>query len=321
MSGPRPQQPPRTTSNSGEARLVGVEIEFGKLDTAAAALLIKEHFGGQIEFESEHRASVTQTRLGDFGVELDTKYAQVENPRQPDARARELLGRAAALIVPQEIVCPPVAWHQLAQLDCLLDALRVEGAEGTDDGLLYGFGVHLNVEIWNDDTLAILRQFQAFLLMADWLRQSIGVDPTRRVLPHSNPFDRAYSELVLDSAYQPDRQQFIRDYIQANPSRNRELDLLPLLRWLDADLVDHLIDDERINARPTWHYRLPDTRLSDPSWNIATEWNRWVRTEQLAADESRLQLAMTDWRKMHAGTAPERWGRRLQELLGQGNSG
>ena len=37
-----------------------------------------------------------------------------------------------------------------------------------------------------------------------------------------------------------------------------------------------VLPNEKINGRPTFHYRLPDARLSDPGWSIAPDWNRWV---------------------------------------------
>ena len=46
--------------------------------------------------------------------------------------------------------------------------------------------------------------------------------------------------------------------------------------------------NEKINRRPTFHYRLPDARLSDPGWSIAPDWNRWVAVERVADDRDRL---------------------------------
>jgi hypothetical protein len=58
---------------------------------------------------------------------------------------------------------------------------------------------------------------------------------------------------------------------------------------LDADRVRSVLPNEKINARPTFHYRLPDARVSDPGWSIAPDWNRWVAVERVAADRGRLE--------------------------------
>jgi hypothetical protein len=81
---------------------------------------------------------------------------------------------------------------------------------------------------------------------------------------------------------------FIDDYLAFNPTRNRDLDLLPLLHYFDETRVRAVLPNEKINGRPTFHYRLPDARLSDPGWSIAPDWNRWVCVERLAADRERL---------------------------------
>jgi hypothetical protein len=80
----------------------------------------------------------------------------------------------------------------------------------------------------------------------------------------------------------------IDDYLDASPSRNRELDMLPLFAHLDHDRVRARLPYEKISARPTFHYRLPDSRVDDPAWTIAADWNRWVEVERLACDPARL---------------------------------
>ena len=52
------------------------------------------------------------------------------------------------------------------------------------------------------------------------------------------------------------------------------------------------VEDPRVKSRPTYHYRLPDADLSDPSWTAVTEWNRWVGVERLADDEAALKDTM-----------------------------
>ncbi|OBX33760.1 putative amidoligase enzyme [Halomonas elongata] len=40
---------------------------------------------------------------------------------------------------------------------------------------------------------------------------------------------------MLDPDYQPDLRTLIDDYLEYNPTRNRELDLLPLFAYLDPE--------------------------------------------------------------------------------------
>ncbi|BBI60126.1 hypothetical protein HSBAA_14320 [Vreelandella sulfidaeris] len=132
-------------------------------------------------------------------------------------------------LVPTEIVCPPVPWNELEDLDALFEALREHGAKGTDASLMYGFGLHLNPEVESFDADYLLAMLRAYLLLAGWLRDEIKVDITREMLPHANPFHKAYALKVLDSRYAPDLDTLIDDYLHYNPTRNRELDMLPLL--------------------------------------------------------------------------------------------
>ena len=80
----------------------------------------------------------------------------------------------------------------------------------------------------------------------------------------------------------------IDDYLAANPTRNRDLDLFRSCCIATKQRVRAVLPNEKINARPTFHYRLPDARVSDPGWSIAPDWNRWVAVERLAADRDRL---------------------------------
>jgi hypothetical protein len=95
---------------------------------------------------------------------------------------------------------------------------------------------------------------------------------------------------LAEADYRPFLAELIDDYLAANPTRNRDLDLLPLLLFLDEARVRAVLPNEKINGRPAFHYRLPDSRVSDPGWSIAPEWNRWVAVERLAADPERLEM-------------------------------
>ena len=315
----RPETPPQPNTESGEPRRVGVEIEFANVAGAKASDLAARCFDGAVEQVDVHRFRIAGTQWGDFEVELDTQYVHRDDdeaePKPVGDRVRELLGDAAALVVPYEIVCPPVPWTRLDALSPLFEGLRNLGAEGTEDSPIYGFGLHLNVEVAEQGIDHILRQFRAYLLMSDWLRAHIEIDVTRRLLPHASQFPEAYVLAVTAPDYRPDLTGFIEDYAAANPSRNRELDLYPLLRHLAPETFDELVDDPLIKARPAWHYRLPNASISDPDWDAIVEWNRWVEVERLAADAPRLEAMAEAYRDWAARPTHEHWLDAIRETF------
>ena len=303
-------EPPASENPQGESRRVGVEIEFTGLTPEAASKLVAACFGGTVkQGVNRYVFEVQGTEWGTFHLELDTRFVHPQNSfgdlveksgvplsekvvdtaRNFDTQMRELIGEVSIGLVPAEIVSPPIPWHELGRLDKLVDALRNGGAKGTDEGPAYSFGVHLNPEIAQENTEYCVSILQAYVLLSPWLRERIDIDTTRKILPHIDPFTEDYVKALLAPDFNPDLASFIRHYYAHNPTRNRELDLLPLFKHMASDILGELTDDERIKARPTFHYRLPDTRFSDPNWSIAQEWNRWVTVERLAADTQKLE--------------------------------
>lgn len=300
--------PPTKTNADGQCRRVGVEIEFAGLPPRDTAQIVRDTFEGELDVVSPHRLQVKNTSWGNFDIELDTQYAHPDSSvLEDDARldsewarqqhemrvefhrkTRELIGDMVTGLVPTEIVCPPVPWDALPALDRLFEALREHGAKGTDASLLYGFGLHLNPEAATLDTDYLLSVLRAYVLLAPWLREEINVDITREVLPHANPFPKEYALKILDASYQPDLTTLIDDYLHHNPTRNRELDMLPLFAHCCPDHPHKLLHNKLTKPRPTFHYRLPNAQLSEPKWGSVTEWNRWVEVENLAADRAAL---------------------------------
>ncbi len=328
-----PQAPPHPTTPEGRPRRVGVEIEFAGIAPAQAAELVVERFGGTPRPVSPHRLKVEGARWGDFTIELDAKYAHPDakvTDRAPKGnseweqlrhqlrldlhhRTRELIGDVVAGLVPTEVVCPPVPWAELGELDALFEGLRTQGAKGTDASLLYGFGLHLNPELADTSVTALLAHLRAYLLLAEWLRQDIDIDITREVLPHANPFPKEYALKVLDPDYTPDLTTLIDDYLVDNPTRNRELDLFPLFAHLCPEHPSPLLSGDLVKPRPTFHYRLPNAQLSRPGWGAVEEWNRWLEVERLAADESLLAERAAAFVAHHRQSPMTRW---LDKLRG-----
>lgn len=329
------QAPPAPRNAQGHIRRVGVEVEFAGLPPRDTARIVRELFGGELNVASPHRLLVENTRWGEFVIELDTQYAHPDHKFLDEAsaldgewashqhqlrvefhtRTRELIGDMVTGLVPTEIVCPPIPWNELEDLDRLFDALREHGAKGTDASLLYGFGLHLNPEIVSPSDNHVLDTLKAYLLLAPWLRDEIKVDITREVLPHANPFPRDYALKVLAADYNPGLSAMIDDYLEYNPTRNRELDMLPLFAHLCPEHPHALLHSALTKPRPTLHYRLPNAQLSQPGWGAATEWNRWVEVEKLAADTLSLAERSAVYVADHGRPFYRRWTERLLRWL------
>lgn len=292
---PRPLAPPLTCTRQGRTRRVGVEIEFGELPLEEAAHAVASLFGGRTVRHERFLFEVQETSAGTFTLELDTQYAHPGKPPKEGANAslsarvktglHEAFGEATKAVVPNEITCPPIPYDRLHLLDELANELVRRGACGTRDSPFYAFGLQLNPEIAKEDTAYILAHLRAFCLLRDWLRREIGLDFTRRLLPFAAPFERDYIEYILNPGYAPDRAELMDGYMRFNPTRNRELDLLPLFAHLDEARVRTRMADSLIKARPTFHYRLPDSRLGHSETPVTDEWRRWLAVEYLAADE------------------------------------
>ncbi len=297
------EMPPVRTTKAGATRRVGVELEFGGLTCMSAAEVVADLFGGTVRYEHRYRCRIEDTEFGTFRVELDTKLA---NPKtwQPSEQWRpvletvlghdweseisELTGVLAELVLPTEISAPPVALDRLHELEALPRRLGKERAEGTSDGWLYAFGLQLNAEMPALDPATVLRYLRAYMILSDWLRSATDMNFKRRLLAFAEPFPERYVLKVTAPDYAPDAEALIDDYVSDNPTRNRGLDLLPVLAMIDEGRVRRHLPDETIRKRPALHYRLPDCRLRDPDWSIGVEWNRWIAVERLAADKDRL---------------------------------
>ena len=147
-----PLLPPRPSRPDGTPRRVGVEIEFTGLDGREVAELARRVYGGTLHEDDPYRYHVRGSGVGDLTVELDMSAAH------PDRGAGEGLGQrvklavhqdvgaVGSLVMPFEVVFPPLPVERLPEVDRLVAALRERGAEGTKSGLLNAFGLHLNPE-------------------------------------------------------------------------------------------------------------------------------------------------------------------------------
>lgn len=289
------QRPPIITRRDGATRRVGFELEFAGLDLATASDALRRAVDGErlADTHAEHR--VQAPGLGSFTVEIDWDFLKRKARESADDDRHdwvEPLSRAAPALVPVEVVCPPMPMDRLEQLSPMVEALREAGAVGTEESLLAAYGVHINAEIPSLDAGTLQRYLRAFALLQWWLVDAHDVDTTRRLTPYIDPYPEDYLHAVLEEAADADLAQLSAQYLSYNPTRNRALDLLPLLAEIDAGRVQAVVDDARIKARPAFHYRLPNCHIEQQDWSLARPWNTWCVVERLAANPQALvQLA------------------------------
>lgn len=310
-------------------RRVGVEVELGALEVADAAVLVQRVCGGTVHEVDRVSFEIADTPWGPFRVELDSSPLKERRYLEPLRRIgmdeesetaqwveRSVLGVAAHL-VPVEVITPPMPIDDLAALEPLWAALREAGAEGSDASPLYAFSLQLNPEVPVLSPQSVMAHLQAYFLLEDWLLAEATADLSRRVLPYVHPFPAEFVREAIGASAPRSWDEFVQMYVAANPTRNRPLDLLPLFRWctehgLASDAWLAVVETpDLVKPRPTFHYRLPDSRIGHADWTPALAWNQWVEVERLADDELRLRQL----RLAYLESEPPSWVDRVRRLL------
>lgn len=261
-------------------------MEFSGLDLAQAVDVLIASTGATVQSTTAAECSLRSDALGDFSVELDWEYlkrkAAEDGGQEASSTWLDTLANVAGLLVPLEIVCPPIPINQLYKLDTLVQALRDAGALGTDKSIVAAYGTHINVEMPNLDASTISAYLKSFGLLQWWLVEAHQVDMTRKASFYIDLYSDTYVKHVL-SQTSPTMDEIFVDYFEHNASRNRALDLLPLLAEIDHQRVEATLKDEKIKARPALHYRLPDCLIERNDWFLSEPWNIWWTVEALAA--------------------------------------
>lgn len=278
-----------------------------------SAEIVRSLFGGTLDAVSPHKIHVRDTRFGAFLVELDLQVLHEGDPKNP---LRMLAGDLGAALIPMEIACPPIRYDEAAAIDDLRDALREAGALGTMSSPFYALGAQLNPELPSHDCAYLLSVLRAFVLLRDWLRDEIQVDASRRLSFFASAYPGEWCAMILDAAYAPDMAQLTDDYLDHNPTRNRELDMLPFLAFLDEERILEALPGQKIRKRPTYHYRLPNALIDSPTWSLALEWERWLAVERLAERPELIEKYAALWRENHDRLIPNDWTPRSRELRG-----
>lgn len=283
--------PPVTSKQDGTPRCVGFELEFTGLTLDQTVAALKDSLGGVPESTSVAENKLHVEHLGTFNIELDWEFIKRAAGEREQAGEGDdwvnLLTQAATLLVPMEVVCPPIPLADLGKLLPMVDALREAGAIGTSHSALAAYGVHINTELPRLDAGTLNDYLRAFGLLQWWLVEDLQVDLTRKISPYIDLYPQAYLEQLLARSA-PTLDLVFADYLQHNATRNRALDMLPVLADIDSERVRRAVDDPKIKARPTFHYRLPDCHIEDADWTLLTPWNNWLVVEQLAGNRSAL---------------------------------
>lgn len=305
--------PPRVNKDEGTPRMVGFELEFSGISLDETADAVQSALGGKLDSESPAQRIIQTNSLGEFIIELDWGYLKRKasgiDRGEEGSEWLEQLSKAAALLVPVEVVCPPIPVTNLSALVPMVRGLREAGAVGTEESLIAAYGVHINTEIPRLDADTLFSYLRAFAVLQWWLVDAHAVNTTRKVSPYVDLYSQAYLRLVLSKS-ESTMEEIFSDYLEHNASRNRALDLLPMLAEIDSDRVRDAVDDPKIKARPAFHYRLPDCHIENSDWSLAGAWNNWCVVERLvdreddlnsladaflAADRPILGVGRSDW--------------------------
>ena len=288
--------PGRLHTERGDPRHVGFELEFAGLEFKDTVGLLSQVLDAPADTHTQAEASVVHPELGKFVVEVDSELAKQLAKARAEGRGdnagddplAEWLVNLTTEVVPVEVVCPPVAVTELPRLDGMVQALREAGAEGTAESVVYAFGLHINVELPSLSSATIARYLKAFVICQDWLVRRHRVDMTRRFTPYIDLYPLGYRMRVLSYDDEVTLEKLISDYLEYNATRNRALDMLPLFKQLDEQAILAAVPDSRVNARPTFHYRLPNCEIERGDWRLSDSWNLWCVLEALVEDPGTL---------------------------------
>ncbi len=323
--------PAKTKKPGGKPRQVGIEIELHGIAVDRLAEIVRDAIGGTVSKVSRSEYELDVPKQGTYRIEVDYALlkemarqeagSDADKDNTPEDLAIEALDALASIVVPCEIVSPPLAMESMSEpMDAIVEAVRSAGANGTHASFAFAFGVHLNVEPPDMEAPTILSYMRAFVCLFDWIAWDGKVDLSRRITPYINPFPRDYQALILAPEYEPAFEQLIADYLQHNATRNRALDMLPLLASVNESAVTATVEDNRVNARPAFHYRLANSCVDEPGWSIAEPWGRWLKIEQLATDEGALYELATELvgdmeRMLHP--VDNQWRKKVQRWVDQ----
>ncbi len=288
------------------SRRAGFEFEFTGISIENCAELLANEYNARMIRDKALKYVIEGTPIGKIQVESDCELAQkitdqkFDDLPMPLARyIRRILkktGQVSTFFLPWEIITEPLEWDQLPALEHLRNFMLRQQAKGSSESIAYAFGTHINCEAGSTEVEDVRDTVRAFIVFYDKLLSQLHVDPSRRISTLILPYPDSYARIVLSSEYNPSWSDFIRHYLRENNTRNRALDLLPLIGYLFPEKINDFSDysRSRLSPRPTYHYRLPNCEFSNPEWRVAHAWNSWVEIDALAHDKQRLAMLCKD---------------------------
>jgi len=324
---------PLPLNEQGENRKIGFELEFANLNIKQCAKVITQLHGGDIDLVNRYFVNIRNTSIGDFTLKLDTSFLNEQKYSQTFSMLDDLYKKASgkweeqvenlmesifSTVVPYEIVFPPLEINQLNEAEKIRKSLYENNAEGTSKSTFYAFATHINAEIPTPDVQTLLKYLRAFLLLYDYLLEKHHADITRKLTSFINPFPGKYVQKVLSPTYNPNLAEFIDEYHQYNPTRNRPFDLYPAFAWLNPYKLTDKQGIGNVKKRPTFHYRLPNSSIDNEQWNLAIEWNRWWLIEKLVSQPETVESLTHDYFEMHqkANLMPaKKWKKRTEKIV------
>ncbi|MHA7850647.1 amidoligase family protein [Roseovarius sp.] len=302
---------PRPLAADGHPRRVGVEIELGGLSEAEVAGICTDTLGGRAEQGDGPFWTIRDSRIGTLEVYLDIFLRKATQSKLRDLALE--LGRE---VVPVEIVTEPLDMAGLEALEDLTRALRRAGALGSGAGWVFGFGVHLNVQIASQADGDVIRPLLAYALIEDWMRRDNPIDESRRLLPFTDPYPTDLVRGLIALGPEAALRDVMTLYLSLTPSRNHGLDMLPIFAHLAPETVERKLSGP-VSARPAFHFRLPDCLIDEEGWSIADEWRRWIMVERVACDEGLLARLAEAWTDDHGMVtlSRARWADRCGAIL------
>lgn len=297
-------QPQKQKNYQNKLRKAGFELEFSNIDLDIIVSLLQKECSLKKEKINNYLYKF-HSKYGSYTLELDFELLTKQTLKQNIKEFSQQLGIAIAEqdidtiesfvgdlskdVVPYEISTPPIPIDQLEVVENLVEILSQNNALGTKGKLYYAFGLHINLEVISLEATSLLDYLRAYVILQEYLTKDAKVDIVRKITPFIDSFKKEYIEFILDENYQPDQKGFIEDYLHFNPTRNRSLDMLPILAFLDEKTVREKLPNQKIKPRPTFHYRLSNSMIGEEDWSVANEWNRWILVEKLANDRESLK--------------------------------
>lgn len=295
-----------------EIRHVGFELEFANIELKKILDVLQKEFGFEIKKVNNY-FYVLESQYGEFILELDfellTQQKILKNSKELEKitgisikkknidKLEDFIGKLSQDIVPYEISTPPLPFNNIDLVDKMVSVLSQNNAKGTAFKIHYAFGLHINVEVISLEVESLLSYMRAYVILQDFINKDAKINIARKITPFIDNFKSDYIEHILDANYTPSMNQFIEDYLKFNSTRNRSLDMLPILCFIDERKVRDILPDEKIKPRPAFHYRLSNSNIGEDNWKVSDEWNRWILVENLANDTNSINELSKEYRE------------------------